>query len=230
MDTEKKCAVIYSRVSSVAQTKRGDGLTSQKTRCVEYANARGYKVLDTFIDDASGSLIERPGMRSMLAFLKKHRKAEPVVLIDDISRLARGVKAHIELRAAISLAGGTLESPSVEFGDDADSKLQEYILATVAQHQRRKNAQQTKNRMRARVLNGYWPFACPVGYRYQRVAGRGNMLVRNEPLASIVQEALEGYASGRFQIQAEVGPLLKWSRSSRATARGRFAINRSRTS
>ncbi len=204
MDTDQRLAVIYCRVSTIAQTKRGDGLSSQKARCTEYANARGYTVIETFMDDASGSLIERPGMKAMLGFLKKHRSAEPVVLIDDISRLARGVKAHIELRAAIGLAGGVLESPSVEFGDDADSELQEYILATVAQHQRRKNAEQTKNRMRARVLNGYWPFPCPVGYRYQRVPGHGNVLVRDEPVASIVQEALEGYASGRFQIQAEI--------------------------
>ena len=209
MSTEQKLAVIYCRVSSTKQTKVGDGLASQKTRCMEYANARGYKVLETFSDDASGSLINRPAMKAMLAFLRQNRSAGLAVLIDDISRLARGVKAHIELRAAISLAGGTLESPSVEFGDDADSELQEYILATVAQHQRRKNAEQTKNRMRARVLGGYWPFACPVGYRYQRVTGRGNMLVRNEPLASILQEALEGYASGRFQLQAEVGRFLE---------------------
>ena len=209
MSTDTQCAVIYCRVSSTKQTKVGDGLASQKTRCMEYANARGYRVLETFSDDASGSLINRPAMKELLGFLRKNRSAGLVVLIDDISRLARGVKAHIELRAAISLAGGTLESPSVEFGDDADSELQEYILATVAQHQRRKNAEQTKNRMRARVLNGYWPFACPVGYRYQRIAGRGNMLVRDEPLASIVQEALEGYASGRFQLQAEVKRFLE---------------------
>lgn len=91
--------------------------------CMEYAHARGYKVIETFMDDASGSLINRPGMKMMLGFLKKHRSAAPVVLIDDISRLARGMKAHIELRAAISLAGGVLESPSIEFGDDADSVL-----------------------------------------------------------------------------------------------------------
>ena len=209
MGNISKTAVIYCRVSSAAQTKRGDGLGSQKTRCLEYARMRGYTVIQTFVDDASGSLIERPGMRDMLAFLRKHQSAGLAVLIDDISRLARGVKAHIELRSAISLAGGTLESPSVEFGDDADSELQEYILATVAQHQRRKNAEQTLNRMRARVMNGYWPFACPVGYRYQKVFGHGKMLVRNEPLASILQEALEGYASGRFQIQAEVKRFLE---------------------
>src|SRR5574338_397185 len=202
-------AVIYCRVSSAAQTKRGDGLGSQETRCAEYARMRGYEVVHTFTDDRPGAFVDRPGMKALLAFLKKNKSDPHVVLIDDISRLARAVTTHIELRAAIALAGGILESPTVEFGDDADSELQEYILATVAQHQRRKNAEQTLNRMRARVMNGYWPFACPVGYRYEKVNGHGKMLVRDEPLASIVQEALEGYASGRFQIQAEVKRFLE---------------------
>jgi site-specific DNA recombinase len=188
-------AVIYCRVSSAAQTKRGDGLASQETRCREYARMRSYTVVhEPFVDDTSGSLVERKGMQAMLAFLRKNRALKLRVLIDDISRLARGVKAHIELRTAIMIAGGELESPTVEFGDDADSELQEYILATVAQHQRRKNAEQTKARMRARVMNGYWPFACPIGYRYEKKDGRGKMLVPNEPFASIIREALEGYA------------------------------------
>lgn len=170
---------------------------------------RGYTVVQTFVDDMSGSLIDRPGMQAMLTFLRKNRAGSPRVLIDDISRLARGMKAHIELRAAIILAGGELESPTVEFGEDADSELQEYILATVAQHQRRKNAEQTKARMRARVMNGYWPFACPVGYRHEKLDGRGKVLVPSEPLASIIREALEGYASGRFQTQAEVKRFLE---------------------
>jgi len=67
-------------------------------------------------------------------------------------------------------------------------------------NQRQKNSEQTKNRMRARLQNGYWVFQAPVGYRYERTSGHGKMLVRDEPLASIIQEALEGYASGRFQI------------------------------
>ena len=202
-------AVIYCRVSSTAQTKRGDGLGSQETRCREYARVRGYEVVKTFTDDLSGSAIERPGVKAMLAFLKQNHANPHIVLVDDISRLARSVSAHIELRAAISLAGGLLESPTLEFNDDADSELQEYILATVAQHQRRKNAEQTKNRMRARVMNGYWVFQAPVGYRYQKTGGHGRLLVRDEPLASIIQEAMEGYASGRFELQAEVKRFLE---------------------
>ena len=202
-------AVIYCRVSSAAQTKRGDGLSSQETRCREYARIRSYEVVQVFTDDLSGSATDRPGIKAMLAFLKKHRRNPNIVLVDDISRLARSVSAHIELRAAITLAGGLLESPTLEFNDDADSELQEYILATVAQHQRRKNAEQTKNRMRARLMNGYWVFQAPVGYRHEKAGGHGKVLARDEPLASIVQEALEGYASGRFQLQAEVKRFLE---------------------
>ena len=198
-----KKAVAYVRVSSPAQTKRGDGLGSQETRCREYANYRGYDVVQVFSDDLSGRLIDRPGMKAMLAFLKKHRHDPHAVVIDDISRLARGVKAHIELRSAISLAGGVLESPSIEFGEDADSELQEFILATVSQHQSKKNAEQTLNRMRSRLLNGYWVFSVPIGYRYDKTRHEGKVLVRDEPVASILTEALEGFASGRFETKVE---------------------------
>lgn len=202
-------AVIYCRISSIRQDVDGDGLASQQTRCREFAGHRGYEVVEVFNDRVSGSLKERKGMRDMLAFLKRHKKEPHVVIIDDISRLARGIAAHMELRAAISMAGGILESPSVEFGDDADSELREYILATVAQHQRRKNAQQTRDRMRARAMGGFWVAKAPIGYRTVKTREHGKMLVRNEPFASIVAEALEGYASGRFETMVEVKRFLE---------------------
>ena len=202
-------AVVYCRVSSSKQTKQGDGLGSQETRCREYAKFKGFEVVRVFTDDMSGSLAARPGMQAMLTFLRKHRKDPHVVIIDDISRLARGLDAHLKLRAEIGGAGGILQSPSIEFGEDSDSLLVENLLASVSQHQRQKNGEQTVNRMRARTLNGYWVFQAPVGYRYERASGHGKILVRDEPQASILQEALEGYASGRFAAQVEVKRFLE---------------------
>ena len=63
--------------------------------------------------------------------------------------------------------------------------------------------------MRARIQNGYWVFQAPVGYRYERESGQGKILVRDEPNASILQEAFEGYASGRFETQVEVKRFLE---------------------
>jgi site-specific DNA recombinase len=68
---------------------------------MEYARFKGLRV-ETFEDSKSGALIERPGMKAMLSYLRKHRKAGVTVIIDDISRLARGMLAHLDLRDAIS--------------------------------------------------------------------------------------------------------------------------------
>ena len=197
-------AIIYCRVSSAKQVREGHGLKSQETRCREFARIRGYKVTDIFCDDMTGAVATRRGIGEMLAYLRKKRGKGVVVIIDDLSRLGRDRDAYWELRKAIDIAGGELESPSIKFGKDADTTFFEGLMVEVAQHQRLKNAEQTTNRMKARVQNGYWVFQAPTGYKYVRVAGSGKMLKRDEPVASIVQQALEGFASGHFETQADV--------------------------
>jgi DNA invertase Pin-like site-specific DNA recombinase len=198
-------AVIYCRVSTKKQAREGNGLSSQETRCREYAKHRGHKVVGVFTDDVSGKLAQRPGFDEMLAFIRNARSNSGlVVIIDDISRMARDVRNHFDLKELIFRAGATLESPSIEFGSDSDSILIEHLLASVAQHQRQKNGEQAKNRMRARMLGGFWVFNAPIGYRYEKSRAGGSILVRVEPLASIIEEGLTGFASGRFKSKAEV--------------------------
>ena len=197
-------AVIYTRVSGAKQVREGDGLASQENRCREYATYKDYDVIEVFSDDMSGKFERRPAMDRMLAFLRLNRKQNVVVIIDDISRFARNVQAPIKLRETLADAGGILESPSIEFGEDSDSRLVEHMLASAAQHQREKNAEQTSNRMKGRMMNGYAVFAAPMGYAYKKTGSHGKLLTRVEPLASVIQEGLEGYASGRIATQAEL--------------------------
>ncbi len=208
MTENRQEAVIYCRISSAAQAAKGDGLASQETRCREYARYQGHDVIKVFHDQMSGGATDRPAMTAMLTYLRK-RKAQTVVIIDDINRFARDVVAHWQLRALLSEAGGKLESPNIEFGDGSDAKLKENLMASVSQHQREKNREQTKHRMRARLMNGYWVFHAPLGMKYEKVSGHGNLLVRDEPVASYIQEALEGFASGRFETQGEVKRFLE---------------------
>lgn len=183
---EKQQAIIYCRVSSVAQLTKGDGLASQESRCREYARYKGYEVLEVFKDNKSSGDMDRPAMTAMLGYLSQQQNT-CVVIIDDINRFARDIVGHWQLRAMLAEAGGKLESPSIEFGDDSDSILVENLLASVSQHQRQKNGEQTKNRMRGRALNGYWVFRVPPSFTFKRVTGHENLLVRDEPMASIIQ-------------------------------------------
>ncbi|MCR8546862.1 recombinase family protein [Salipiger sp. P9] len=87
-------------------------------------------------------------MERLLSWLRKHRKHEPAVIVADISRIARSVEAAIKLRGAIGAVGARLESPSIEFGDDAYQKTFELVAAPFAQHHCDKNAEQVRHRMR----------------------------------------------------------------------------------
>lgn len=202
-------AVIYCRVSGAKQIREGDGLGSQETRCREFAKFKGYEIAKVFKEDISGKFASRPAMIDLLQFLRRYRKTGTVVIIDDISRLARGLEAHLQLRTSLTKAGGRLESPSIEFGEDSDSLLVENMLASVAQHQREKNGEQTTNRMRARMQNGFWVFPAPVGYEFIKTSGGGSVLVRDEPVASVIADVMERYASGRLQSKSEVKRFLE---------------------
>ena len=209
-EPETPKAVIYCRVSSAKQVEESHGLESQATRCREYAQRKGYDIIQVFHEKGvSGGLMDRPSFNAMIAFVKAQRAENIVIIIDDISRFARDIESHWTLRRTLKDIGGKLESPSITFGEDSDSVLIENLLASVSQHQRQKNREQTTNRMRARTMNGYWCFPAPPGFKYARVAGHGKLLVRDEPLATIIQDALEGFASGRFASQSEVKTYLE---------------------
>ncbi|MEO0623850.1 MAG: hypothetical protein AAF183_16730 [Pseudomonadota bacterium] len=45
--------------------------------------------------------------------------------------ISRGFEALLQLRAAVNDAGGALETPSIEFGDDSDSVPVENLLASI---------------------------------------------------------------------------------------------------
>lgn len=199
-----KC-VIYCRVSDPRQVREGDGLNSQETRCREYARLRGLDVVKVFKDaGVSGKFSNRPAIQDMLTFLAAQTE-EHIIIVDDISRLARSVSAHIQIKAALKMAGGRLESPSMKFGDEPEDQFVETIMASVAELHRNQNAKQVRNRMRARMLNGYWTFSnVPVGYKWAKDKIHHKILVKDEPWASLVTEALEGFAAGRFATQTDV--------------------------
>ncbi len=206
MDQTVKKAVLYCRVSDKKQRNEGHGLDSQEHRCREYAASRGYEVDAVFTDikTAGGDFMGRPGMVALIQFLRASAHKGYVVIFDDLKRFARDTEFHIRLRTKLAACRALPECLNFKFEDTPEGEFIETIIAAQGQLERKQNARQVLQKMKARLERGYYVFSQPVGYRYQKNAVEGQVLVRDEPLASILQEALEGYASGRFQIQAEV--------------------------
>jgi len=194
-------AVIYCRVSTKRQAKEGNGLSSQQVRCAEYAHGRGHEVIEVFNDDVSGKLASRPGFDAMLRFIRKNRKAEIVVIIDDVSRMARDVRNHFDLKEMIYAAGASLESPSWEFGTDPDSIFHENLMASLAQHQRQKNGLQAHRILTYSLYAGYIESEC---WGVSLRKGYHDGLISLETFQRI-QERLNGkpFAPVRVDINAD---------------------------
>ncbi|MEP2640814.1 recombinase family protein [Roseobacter sp.] len=199
-------AVIYCRVSSKGQVSDGNGLESQETRCRQFAESKGYDVVMVFPDTftGAGSYVQRPGMVALLSFLDAQPDEDFAVIFDDLKRASRDTRAFLDLREAFRMRGVVVECLNFKFEDTPEGEFIETIIAAQGASERKQNQRQVSQKMKACMESGYYVHAAPIGYKYAAVRGRGKMLFPDAPLASIIKEAFEGYASGRFASQAEV--------------------------
>lgn len=212
--TEQRLAVIYSRVSSERQVREGDGLRSQETTCRDFAKRLGLKVVKTFQDKGiSGALLptQRPAAREMLAFLKQNQNQNFFVIIDNVDRMARDPVAYHQFAALMAAYGAQFISPSHQFGSSPVEELNTELMVSIGSFHRKSNRLQVISRQKSRLENGFLTYKAPRGYVQKRVRGGGSVMFLDEKIAPVVKEALEGFASGRFDTQADVARFLDQS-------------------
>ncbi len=205
-------AIVYCRVSSKKQELDGDGNGSQEHLCRNHAAKLGVPVEAVYTDSKSGfgDYMERPGMVGVLRHLKANRLKRYVVIFDDLKRFARRTRFYWELRDRLAEDfGAVVDSPNFRFEDSPEGRHHETITVAGGELEREQLRRQAIQKMTARVERGYAVTAAPVGYEYRSVKRSGRILFPKEPEASIVREALEGYACGRFESQAEVQRFLE---------------------
>ena len=95
--TNKK-AVIYCRVSSTRQVTHGNGLESQESRCTNLHNIADMRSFSLSVTICQVRSLAVLACKPALKYLRSNRKKELIVIIDDISRLARGLEAHLQLQ------------------------------------------------------------------------------------------------------------------------------------
>jgi site-specific DNA recombinase len=131
-----------------------------------------------------------------------------------LKRFARDTVFHWNLRSALKVRNATPKCLNYDFADDPEGRFVETIFAAQNQLEREQNRRQVVQKMKARLEMGHWCFpSLPLGYKHFKASSASNSIpTPSEPLASIVREALEGYASGRFQEQIDVQRFFKEKR------------------
>jgi len=204
--TQSNKALIYCRVSSDRQVKEGNGLGSQEKRCRDYAEGKKYQVMKVFPDEGvSGSLFDRPAMKNLIAYLDKYPTDEFVVIFDDLSRFARDVKVHIQLKSELIGRGVKMECLNFNFDDSPEGEFAELVIASSNQLHRKQNTRTVVQKMKARLQDGFWCFCYPPALKniehpvYKRILNG-----RVEPYTSIFKQAIEKYANDELNTLDEV--------------------------
>ena len=114
-------SVIYCRAATSEADHSKVRLKDQEATCRLYADRRGYEVVEAFFDEGfSGLKMERPGWQALLSFLDDNPRH--IVLVPDISRLARSGKLYLRMQDAIAETGGKLEWPNADALAGADGE------------------------------------------------------------------------------------------------------------
>jgi len=201
-----KC-LIYCRVSSQRQVVEGHGLDGQEKRCRDYANSQGYQIVGVFPDEAtSGGLFDRPEMKKLLSCLEKYQNEteKVVVVFDDLKRFARDTEVHFGLKREIYGRNGRVECPNFKFEDSPEGKFVETVMAATSELERNQNKRQVKQKMKARIELGCWPFCPPLGLSNIKDVIKGKLLTNQEPMALVFKMAIEGFACRQLGTLQEV--------------------------
>jgi len=199
-DINERTALIYARVSTKGQDPR-----AQVHRCTEYCKQHGVKIEKVFEDKFSGGgdFMNRPSMKELLAYVDARPHKKFVAVFDDLKRMARDTEFHLKLRRELKVRDIVPFSPNYIFGDSPEERFMEIMNAAQGEIERLQNKRQVTQKMKARLERGYWAFASIQGYTQENDAVHGKLLTPKEPDFSLIREALEGYASGRFQTQQD---------------------------
>jgi len=166
-------ALVYSRVSTDAQERDGTSLDTQERACREYAQAKGWTVVECIKDTASGSNLDRPGIERVRQLLSQG--FVDVVLAYAVDRLSRN-QIHIAvLLDDIEKVGATLEFVTEDFENTPVGRLILNVRAFAGEVEREKITERTMRGKLERARAGKLPQGTGkgcYGYRYTKETGR----------------------------------------------------------
>jgi site-specific DNA recombinase len=178
-------AIGYIRRST---DKQEMSLPQQRAKLEQFAVAKGWKLVQVFVDDAiSGSDMKRPGLEQLLACAKGNRDVR-YVLAWERNRLARPKDPMDGMILERELLSYGKEVFYAATGQRADRSFASGLISYVEHHQSgdylRKLSRDTVRGIVHRVERGYWPGGpIPFGYDRQLVGGDGKpaRIVRDLP-------------------------------------------------
>src|SRR6516165_6377417 len=169
-----RAAIGYIRVSTAKQGRSGLGLEAQQAALAKFAEAEGFRFLQTFTETDSGADDTRPELN---AAIQRARKAKAPIIVAKLDRLSRDVH-YIS-----GLMKHRVPFIVTELGADTDPFLL-HIYAALAEKERQMISRRTKDALAAARARG----VILGGMREKSLALQAEAEARAEELRSVFVE------------------------------------------
>jgi site-specific DNA recombinase len=189
-------AVIYARVSTEEQAKRGLSIPAQIEASHKYAKEQGLNVVKVFQDEGESALsANRPEFLEMIAYCKTTKDVKAVIVYDT-SRFARNRQDAVLFKRDLEKRGVRVHYASQHITDDAEGRFMEGILEVIDEHYSRMLARVVKRGLIASAKKGNWIGGTPIGYKVVKTE-QGRRKLEVEPReAEAVRLAVDLFEKG----------------------------------
>ncbi|MBO0664094.1 recombinase family protein [Jiella sp. CQZ9-1] len=168
-------AALYLRVSTARQAEHDVSIPDQKRQGEAYCAARGYQLVETFVEPgASATNDRRPEFQRLIEAGTSKPAPFDIVVVHSFSRFFRD---HFELEfyvRKLAKNGVKLVSITQEMGDDPMHVMMRQIMALFDEYQSKENAKHVMRALKENARQGFWNGSLPpIGYRVVAAEQRG---------------------------------------------------------
>ena len=189
-------AVLYARVSSKEQERKGYSIAAQRKLLRQYAKDRDLRVLHEFVDVETAKSTGRKEYARMVAFLHDHPGCR-ILLVEKTDRLYRNLKdwvrlEDLELEVHLVKEGAILSPES-----RSNEKFMHGIRVLMAKNYIDNLSEEVKKGLQEKADQGHWPTVAPIGYLNNR---RTHLIEPDPDRAPAINALFERYATGDVSL------------------------------
>ena len=204
-----KNVILYGRVSTDEQAKRGYSLRDQEDKLLKYCEELNYNVVAIYKEDYSAKTFNRPEFKKLQAFCMSHKKTIDELLVVKWDRFSRNTAQSYQVIEEFKSVGININATTQPL--DLSIPEQLLMLAVYLSIPEVENQRRSLNviaGMRRAYKEGRYVGSPPKGYFIGRDDTKKPILTPSDD-APFIQEAFELIATGIYTQKSVLSTLQK---------------------
>jgi site-specific DNA recombinase len=200
VQTDLLQAVTYARVSSKEQEKEGFSIPAQQKQLQGYAEAKGFRIAQEYVDVETAKLAGRINFSEMIQYLKKHPQVR-LILVEKTDRLYRNLKDWVtldELDIEIHLVK---EGIILSRDSKSSEKFVHGIKVLMAKNYIDNLSEEARKGQMEKAEQGFWPSKAPLGYRNVTGPDGKKIIEPDSQIAGAITHLFGRYATGTMSLR-----------------------------